>query len=55
MPLPPLPLAPLLVPGTADEEVEGVLTPEPGKDAPVEPESRQMLHISFSTFRLQIG
>ena len=39
MPLPPLPLAPLLVPGTADEEVEGVLTPEPGKDAPVEPKT----------------
>ena len=48
MPLPPLPLAPLLVPGTAEEEVEGVLTPEPGTDAPMDPESRPMLHILFS-------
>ena len=49
MPLPLLPLAPLLVPGTAEEEVEGVLTPVPGTDAPVEPKSRQdVAYFSFS-------
>ena len=56
MPLPPLPLAPLLVPGTAEAEVEGVLTPEPGTDAPVEPEKpADVAYFIFKYIRLQIG